>query len=54
MKKNTNTNKLVGIAMIAASVIGLATCGEKHKETKFQKLMKSVGIDPKDKNWIRF
>lgn len=55
MKKNTkNTNKLIGIAMIAASVIGLATCGEKRKETKFQKLMKSVGIDPKDKNWIRF
>lgn len=54
MKKNTkNTNKLIGIAMVAASVIGLATC-EKHKETKFQKLMKSVGIDPKDKGWTRF
>lgn len=55
MKKNTkNTNKLVGLAMIAASVIGIASCSEKHKETKFQKLMKSVGIDPKDNGWTRF
>lgn len=53
-KNNKNTNKLIGIAMVAASVIGLASCSEKRNESKFQKLMKSFGIDSKDKGWTRF